>query len=110
VRRGTGLAAMLALDGQDLRRSGSILAAPFETGTIEVPRAASFSAVAGEFRDGVWTALERIQPEGKGGFVAIDIDEDRATCLILLCEPEAEERWAAHLTRALRHPERIDGF
>ncbi|MBN1418228.1 MAG: hypothetical protein JXP34_05590 [Planctomycetes bacterium] len=108
ILSGTGLAALLALDGRDLRRSTAILVAPFETGRIEVSSASKLAACAGEFRDGAWTALERFRPDSRSG--AIDVDGDRATCLILLCAPAEEERWAAHLTRALRHPESIEGF
>jgi hypothetical protein len=104
---GRGLKALLSLDGRDLRRSEAILVAPFEQGQIDLPRRPGrFVAAFGEFRNGGWTTLERL-PLGE---LSLAIDEDRATCLILLCKKSAEARWAARLTDALRHPERIEGY
>ncbi|OHB85265.1 MAG: hypothetical protein A2V98_14970 [Planctomycetes bacterium RBG_16_64_12] len=94
---GEGLKALLSLDGEDLRRSQAVLIAPFEPGRVELAgRPGDFVAVAGEFRSGQWRTLERLSLS-EGPF-ALEIDVDRATCLILVCPNGAEARWAAHLS------------
>jgi len=106
---GEGLKALLSLDGEDLRRSEAILVAPFEPGRIELPsRSGDFVAVVGEFRGGTWTPLERLRFDGPT--LSLDIDADRATCLILVCPENTEARWAAHLTEAMLHPDKIAGY
>ena len=107
---GTGLKALLSLDGADLRRSQAVLVAPFEPGTLVLPPRRGLVAHVGEFRGGRWTTLERVEPKVARGKLRLDIDADRATCLILLCAPDTERRWAAHLTKALRHPEQLAGY
>ena len=87
---GQGLKAALSLDGKDLRQSDAILVGPFETGTLGLPpRAANWVALIGEFRGGEWTTLERITQLG----AELEIDADRATCLILLCKSTETPRW-----------------
>ncbi len=108
VLGGTGLKAVLSLDGEDLRRSEAILVAPFEPGRIALPgRSEALLAIVGEFQYGRWTELERValQP----GRAALDLDADRATCLILLCRPGREQHWAAYLTQAICRPDQIPG-
>jgi hypothetical protein len=112
---GEGLQALLSLDGEDLRRSRAILVAPFEPGRVELPNRTTlrtvpgeFVAVAGEFRSGQWTPLERLS-FGPGP-LALEIDADRATCLILLCPRDAEAGCARQLTNAMVHPEQTHGY
>ncbi len=109
VMAGAGLKALLSLDGEDLRRSKAMLVAPFEPGSLTLPsQEGDRTAVFGEFRDGQWTALERAIVGATGR--PLDIDADRATCLILLCERGLEAKWSQELTRALLHPDRIKGY
>jgi len=109
VMGGVGLKAVLSLDGKDLRRSEAMLVAPFEPGRVELcSRRGRFVALFGEFRDGQWTQLETVRLAGN--HLTLDLDADRATCLILLCKPKAARRWAAHLSNALRRPEHIAGY
>jgi hypothetical protein len=109
IMSGAGLRAMISLDGQDLRSSRAILTAPFDTGRLELPaRDAELTAVVGEFQDGEWTELERLQIDASRPI--IDIDADRATGLILLCEPSAEQRWVKHLNRAMQRPQELAGY
>ena len=106
---GDGLKALLSLDGRDLRHSEAILVAPFGSGTLELPaRPARLAAHLGEFRDGHWRRLERVNLQV--GQRALDIDADRATCLILLCDPHAEHQWAEYLTSTMLHPDQIEGY
>jgi hypothetical protein len=64
--------------------------------------------VVGEFRDGRWTQLERLPVDP--GSPSIDLDEDRATGLILVCEAGSEPRWADRLTQAMLEPQRLQGY
>jgi len=106
---GAGLKALLSLDGEDLRRSEAVLIAPFEPGRAELARqAGDYVAVAGEFRSGKWTPLERISLVDAP--LAIDLDADRATCLILICPTNAQTRWSDYLTAAVLDPDRIPGY
>jgi hypothetical protein len=109
IMNGSGLKAMLSLDDRDLRNSQAILVAPFETGRLQLPvREIQLTAVVGEFQQGRWTVLERIQIDPSS--TVIEIDADRATGLILLCKPSAENRWAEHLTRAMLQPQELVGY
>jgi hypothetical protein len=100
---GSGLKLLLSLDGKDLRQSSAFLLAPLEPGRVELPaRAGALIAVLGEFQEGAWKTLERVPLDGQNP--VLDIDADRATCLILVCPPGEEERWTTHLTNALRWP------
>ena len=106
---GAGLKALLSLDGNDLRRAKAILVAPFEPGRVELPpRDEPVVALVGEFRNGIWTTLERVPLEaGKTGF---DLDADRATCLILVCPAAESQRWSDRLTQAILRPDQIGGY
>jgi hypothetical protein len=105
---GTGLKAMLSFDGRDLRRSQALLVAPFEVGNLDrsLPDG-GFVAVVGEFRQGRWTAMERIE---QGAALSLEMDADRATCVILVCRQDEESLRAETLTQALVCPERIKGY
>ena len=103
---GRGLKAAISLDGKDLRKSEAVLYAPFETGSLAIPsHDTSFAAEAGEFRNGKWFTLEQIPVDGSTR--EITIDEDRATCLILLCRGDRMAHWQSLLEEAMTHPERM---
>lgn len=104
IMEGNGSKLLLSLDGIDLGNSSAILAAPFEPGSLELPRRPEdLVACVGEFRSGSWTTLERL-PVNRDRPV-VTIDADRATCLILLCRPDEEKRWTDYLSRTMQHPE-----
>ncbi len=106
---GTGLKALLSLDGRDLRQSEAILVAPLEPGTLDLSgRPGARIAAVGEFQNGQWKTLERAACDEKSPILTID--EDQATCLILVCRPGEEARWAGELTRAVLRPETIQGY
>jgi hypothetical protein len=65
-------------------------------------------ALVGEFRDGAWATMERI-PLG-GPERRLEIDADRATCLILVCPQSEEAKWAGRLTQAMLRPDQIAGY
>jgi glycosyl hydrolase family 42 (putative beta-galactosidase) len=83
---GVGLKALLSLDGHDIRQSEMLLVAPFEPGNLDLPeRSGAWTAVFGDCHDGRWRTLEKLP---LGTERRVEIDEDRATCLILICRPE----------------------
>jgi hypothetical protein len=93
---GAGRKGIISLTGEDVRRSSSLLITPYETGTIELPeRANERVAVMGEFAHGQWCEFERINLAP--GRVEIEIDADRLTTLILVCD----KGQAAHAVRSL---------
>lgn len=105
---GRGLQALLSLDRRDLRQSEALLAAPFEPGELVLPsRSGPWSRLVGEFRDGRWITLETLPPSD--GPIRATFDADRATCLLLICRPGAEDRWTRVLEGALTHAERLPG-
>jgi hypothetical protein len=78
--------ALLALDGQDIRQSEMLLVAPFEPENLDLPeRSGRWTTVCGDFYEGEWRTLEQFS---LGKEHCLEIDEDRATCLILICRPE----------------------
>jgi len=101
---GAGLKALLALDGNDLRSAQAILIAPFEPGRAELPRRTEpMAAMIGEFCEGRWRTLEQIALDPARP--TLEIDADRATCLILVCLPAHAHRWTDRLTQAMLRPE-----
>jgi hypothetical protein len=101
LMEGAGLKLLLSLDGQDVRRAASLLVAPLEPGHVKLPlRSAEWMAVVGEYREGRWVAYERLALDSRRP--AIDIDADRATCLILVCHPADESRWVRCLNDGVR--------
>lgn len=100
---GRGLKLMLSLDGADVRQAEARLVAPLEPGTCQLPLphgvwAASF----GEFQGGVWKVLE--QQDLPSGSAATDLNQDRATCLILVSKPERLQYWGQQLGTAAALP------
>ncbi len=77
-------------------------------GTFALPeRDGPWEAVVGDFHQGRWRTLEKIR---LGNERRIQFDEDRATCLILLCRPEGVTARTAQLTEALLRPDLIEGY
>jgi len=109
VMNGHGPMALLSLDGLDLRKSKAMLAGPFDTCRIELPsRPGEFIAVIGEFQGGDWVGFEKIKLSGAS--LQLDIDADRATCMILLCESSQVLEWTDVLSLAMKRPEQINGY
>ena len=109
ICRGSGQQGLLSLDGVDLRRSQAILLAPFEEGHVVLPtRDGTYEAVVGEFVDGSWKTYEVIPLAEDEWNLAID--QDRATSLILICQPDQRVRWEAHLSRMLTRPDLSEGY
>jgi hypothetical protein len=109
LMNGKGLKMLLSLDREDLRRSAAVLVAPLEPGWVELPtRGGRFVAAIGEFHDGRWTTMDRLPLEAEK--LSVDIDADRATCLVLVCPATELDRWTTYLTRAMLQPDRIPGY
>ena len=109
IMDGQGQTALLSLDGLDLRHSRALLFAPFETGVAALPkRDGLFVAIFGEFVDGAWKNYESMALAQ--GPWRIELDEDRATTLILICPVEEQSRWERQLTNMLCRPDRIAGY
>jgi hypothetical protein len=106
---GRGMRLMLSLDERDLRESTAVLVGPLEPGRLQLPpRTGAYAAHVGEFRGGRWVTLETV--DLGGGRLQLDIDEDRATCMILICQPSSLDRWTAALNTAITRPEQIAGY
>ncbi|MBC7286820.1 MAG: beta-galactosidase [Armatimonadetes bacterium] len=108
VSRGTAMAGLMSLDGQDLRRSAAVLVLPFSTGDVTLPTFAG-SAELGEWRDGRWHVLEDLY-EGTTGPVSLKFDEDRATGVVLLCGSNGKARWRERLEDLCRRPWSLPGY
>jgi len=107
--RGTGQQILVALDGQDLRQSSALLLAPLESGTLALPpRDRASVALVGDFVQGKWTVAESIPLPADAW--RLDIDDDRATMVILLCPADEQQRWGAHLEQALQRPDQLEGW
>ncbi len=106
---GVGMKAILSVDGRDVRESQALLVAPLELGSLHLPDPVrGMKAFAGEFQNGQWATLERIDLAKQGA--ALAIDADLATCLILLCHEPAEPTWTERISQALQHPETLDAY
>lgn len=98
------LVGLASLDGQDLRASEAILLCPFGPGELR-SELLRFPVEWGEWRDGLWTPLERVRPNGG----LLTIDTDQVTCVALLCRRDAP-RWRRHLTRLMTRPWTVPGY
>jgi hypothetical protein len=98
---GAGQKVLLSLDGEDVRRSVSLVIVPMEPGQVRLPRQSSDRvAVVGEYSEGRWVTYERLPLDA--GRPTIDIDADRATCLILVCQRTDEPRCVRLLNERIR--------
>lgn len=105
---GVGMKALLSLDGRDVRHSEMLLVAPFEPGDLGLSeRNGDWTAVFGDFHQGKWRTLEQVPLDAERG---LDIDEDRASCLILVCPPEKVAAGVRQLTEAMQRPDLIPGY
>ena len=106
---GPGQKIVLSLDGEDVRQSRALLVAPLDTGSVELPaRPGEFVAVVGDFAEGAWIAAETTALDPSAW--RLDIDQDRATMLMLVCPATEQRRWAQHLETLLCHPDQLDGY
>jgi len=98
---GQGLKIVLSLDGADVRQAEARLVAPLEPGSCQLPLpSGEFAAAFGEFQGGVWKVFG--QQRLAAASAAMDLDPDRATCLILIAKPERLPDWAEQLWAAAR--------
>lgn len=85
IARASAHAILRSLDGGPLARAKCILVLPTGAGRLEFPVSSGLTtAVAGEFRRGEWVVLERWATRRVGEQLRIDIDEDRATTVIVV--------------------------
>jgi hypothetical protein len=109
VFQGAGQHGLLSLDAADLRRSQAMLLTPFEEGHVVLPaRDGIYEAVVGEFVDGCWRTFEVLALAGEEW--RIEIDADRATALILICQPEQRAGWETHLSQMVTRPHDWEGY
>jgi hypothetical protein len=65
-------------------------------------------AVVGDFRQGKWVAAESMPwPSGPR---QLEIDQDRATMVTLICHRNQQPHWKQFLELLLQHPDRIEGY
>lgn len=106
---GKGMKALLSIDGNDIRQSEAILVLPFETGQLILPsKKQSMIGILGDFKDGKWVEFERVKFESTK--VEYVFDENRATCILLICKPDEVEKWTNNLNLFIQHPEKIAGM
>ncbi len=109
--RGSGMKALLSLDGQDLRHSKTVLIAPFQTGVLELQASPSDvgpqKAHVLDFADGHWWTREDLAVDGKAP--RVEIDPDRATCVLVL-DRGSDGQWREHLKKAMLKPASIEGY
>jgi hypothetical protein len=109
VSRGQGQRLLMSLSGADLRQSRAVLVAPMETGDVELPpREGDFVAVIGDLVQGKWVVAESI-PWNSGPW-RLEIDEDRATMLILVCPAGEQQQWGQYVEMMLSQPEQLEGY
>ncbi len=107
VCQGQGRKLLVSLSDQDLCRTEALLIAPLEPGSIDLPpRAGRYRAIVGHFVRGAWAVAETISWES--GPWRLEIDEDRATMLILVCPEDEQHAWQQQLERLLSRPEGLD--
>ena len=98
----------LSLDDVGLHRSSAVLLCPFSTGKAQLRSRRAWRdpvVLLGDIVGGSWRTYEV-----RRGQLALSLDEDTMTCLALLCEKREADRWTAAITRAVRHPERVQGY
>jgi hypothetical protein len=87
VKQGEAFAGLLSLDGLALTESRAVLVLPFSPGALRVLNGGDHRSVwiAGELQAGQFTEYDR----GSLG-QSLSLDEDLATCLVILTTPKAE--------------------
>jgi hypothetical protein len=64
--------------------------------------------ILGDFKEGKWVEFERVQ--FKSTQVKYVFDENKATCILLICQPNKVEKWTNYLNLLIQHPEKIVGM
>ncbi len=103
--RSTGSVMLRALGSQPLADSNYLAVFPIDEGTVEIENKTLENplCLVGEFVDTEWRTYETFEPVKKNdGFISVEIDNDRATCILILCEKERESAAARWIERRLR--------
>jgi hypothetical protein len=104
-----GLQGVVALDGQDLRRSEEVLIAPFAPGEVRLaPRPGRFQVLVGDVVDGAFRVFERF--DASGAARRVTLDADRAASLILVVRAGLEGDAIARLERIVDSPWTVPGW
>jgi hypothetical protein len=112
VLRADDLATVVALDGNDIRRSRALLVLPFAPGIVELRAAKAWKrpvVLYGDLHGGRFRTLETITaPAGVG--ITLELDPDRATLMALVCERRQVRRWQELLSTLAVAPQEFAGY
>ncbi len=104
-----GLQGLVALDGQDLRRSEELLVTPFDAGEVRLPaRPGRYQMVVGDLVGGRFRAFETATVDGSALRVALD--EDRHWGLVLVCREGRGPAAIAKLEQMANRPWTVAGW
>ena len=98
---------VMALDGQDVRRSRALLLLPLQPGTVRWPSNGLWRdgvVVTGEIQDGAWRTCETAPLPATAGGMAVEVNPDQAVSLLLVCESSQTRRWTQTIARAMADP------
>jgi hypothetical protein len=98
---------VMALDGQDVRRSRALLLLPLQTGTLRLAQHHPWRGgvvATGEIRDGTWRTYETAPLATTVNGLAVEVSPDQAVSLMLICESHQRKRWTQTVARAMTDP------
>ena len=98
---------VFALDRRDLRDSTAILLMPLRAGRIVLNGRAGLQNAAvevGEVREGHWCAFELRPPRETPEGLLVDVGDDHAFSLLLLCERSKLPEWRQTVRQAMLDP------
>ncbi len=99
---------VLTLDGKDVRQSRALLLMPLQPGRMQWRSANAWGETVietGEIRGGAWLSLNTQATRMNRGLMQIQVSDDQALSLLLVCEKAALGRWRNSVERAMTSPE-----
>lgn len=98
---------VLSLDGKDVRRSQAVLLMPLQPGQIQWRSTAKWIepvVETGEIRGGGWLALDSQAVQMNEGQMRVQVANDQALSLLLVCERATLDRWRKAVGRSVTDP------
>ena len=101
---------VLTLDGKDVRQSRALLLMPLQPGRMQWRSASTWRESVietGEIHAGAWLPLNTQTTRKSGDLMQVQVSDDQALSLLLVCEKAAIERWRRTVGRMITDPESL---
>jgi len=98
---------VLTLDGKDVTRSHALLLLPLQPGQVSWRSSSGWGETiveTGDVRAGAWLTLSTQAAHRDRGLMRVQVSEDQALSMLLVCERSALKHWRSNLERMVTNP------